>query len=473
LGLKEILIEAFEQGRLLVAISFVCKVLEQSSRSKIFKSPNPWLMAQLRLLVELYHFADLRTGLKFEIEILLKALKLELRDIDASSLLKDRQRGVAPPLVPSQPAGSSAKPQVTEVSYNQQAQNVPAEGPGLLAQQAPGQLKPNDTGTGSLSGVVHHITSVTGSPLFAMQPALKRFIGMSIDRAIRDLFQAVVERSAKIACITTREMILKDFAMEPDEQKMRNAANIMVQNLASHLALVACKDPLRLTIGNYLRTFLQGHSSDHAIIEQAVQAVCDEANVSALCTFFENASSEKAKREIDEELSPAYITRKKHRERTGQPYYDMSFFTSSRFASSLPETLKQKPGGLQGHQLRVYEDFAHVYRPSSTAAPPQAEPAGHLTTQLCMEKMGMIFAEFEKGVAQQPALRPDFSFFLTQVAAVVTQAINREEAVLAVTKSVLTVLFRTESAARVEFCILVAEKFFFLFFSSLLSSCSS
>jgi len=40
-------------------------------------------------------------------------------------------------------------------------------------------------------------------------------------------------------------MILKDFAMEPDEQKMRNAANLMVQNLASSLSLVACKDPLK------------------------------------------------------------------------------------------------------------------------------------------------------------------------------------------------------------------------------------
>jgi CCR4-NOT transcription complex subunit 1 len=292
MGIREILIEAFEQGRLLVAVSFVCKILEQSSRSKIFKPPNPWLMAQLRLLVELYHYAELRTGLKFEIEILLKALKLELRDIEASNLLKDRQKGVAPTLTPVQP--SAGKIQPSEVSYSSQAQNVPLEGSQISSSSVASQQgKGADAGANSLSGVVHHITSIVSSPLFLQQPALKRFIATSIDRAIRDLFQAVVERSAKIACITTREMILKDFAMEPDEQKMRNAANTMVQNLASHLALVASKDPLRLTIGNYLRTFLQSHSSDHAIIEQAVQTVCDEVNVSALCTFFENASSEK------------------------------------------------------------------------------------------------------------------------------------------------------------------------------------
>ena len=98
-----------------------------------------------------------------------------------------------------------------------------------------------------------------------------------------------MERSAKIAAIATREMVLKvpqglnagddgrqrihagvprgalacssvgshprsmqrgvagtqDFAMESDENKMRKAAHLMVQSLASSLALVAYKDPLR------------------------------------------------------------------------------------------------------------------------------------------------------------------------------------------------------------------------------------
>jgi CCR4-NOT transcription complex subunit 1 len=42
----------------------------------------------------------------------------------------------------------------------------------------------------------------------------------------------VVERSVTIAGIATRELILKDFALEPNEDKMRKAAHLMVQNLA-------------------------------------------------------------------------------------------------------------------------------------------------------------------------------------------------------------------------------------------------
>ena len=47
-------------------------------------------MALLRLLVELYQTADLRLNLKFEIEVLLKAFKMEIKDVEPSTLLKAR-----------------------------------------------------------------------------------------------------------------------------------------------------------------------------------------------------------------------------------------------------------------------------------------------------------------------------------------------------------------------------------------------
>jgi len=74
---------------------------------------------------------------------------------------------------------------------------------------------------------------------------VKRIVTVATESAMRDILQSIVDRSAKIAAIATREMVMKDFAMEPDENKMRKAAHLMVQNLASSLALVAYKDPLR------------------------------------------------------------------------------------------------------------------------------------------------------------------------------------------------------------------------------------
>lgn len=60
-------------------IPFICKVLEQCSESKVFRPPNPWLISILKLMVELYEFADLKLNLKFEIEVLCKCLSIELK----------------------------------------------------------------------------------------------------------------------------------------------------------------------------------------------------------------------------------------------------------------------------------------------------------------------------------------------------------------------------------------------------------
>jgi CCR4-NOT transcription complex subunit 1 len=74
-----LLLEGYDSQRLIVIIPFICKVLEQCSESKVFRPPNPWLISILKLMVELYEFADLKLNLKFEIEVLCKCLFIELK----------------------------------------------------------------------------------------------------------------------------------------------------------------------------------------------------------------------------------------------------------------------------------------------------------------------------------------------------------------------------------------------------------
>ncbi len=66
----------------------------------------------------------------------------------------------------------------------------------------------------------------------------------------------VVERSVTIAGISTRELVAKDYAAEPNEEKMRKAGHLMAQKLAGSLALVTCKEPLKGNIGGHIRHFL-------------------------------------------------------------------------------------------------------------------------------------------------------------------------------------------------------------------------
>jgi hypothetical protein len=49
---------------------------------------------------------------------------------------------------------------------------------------------------------------------------------------------------------------LQDFALEPDEGRMRKAAHLMVSSLAGSLALVTCKDPLKVALTNTLRALI-------------------------------------------------------------------------------------------------------------------------------------------------------------------------------------------------------------------------
>ena len=76
--LQELIFEAYEKGRLIAVIPFVCKVLEACSKSKIFAPPNVWVMAHMRLLVEIYMIPELKLNLKFEIELLCNNLGVDL-----------------------------------------------------------------------------------------------------------------------------------------------------------------------------------------------------------------------------------------------------------------------------------------------------------------------------------------------------------------------------------------------------------
>ena len=181
-----------------------------------------------------------------------------------------------------------------------------------------------------IPNLASYVVINSGLTLFTQQPQLKRIVPIAIDRAIREIISPVVERSVTISCVTTRELMLKDFAMEPDEQRMRKSAQLMVQNLAGSLALVTCKEPLRVACGNHMRSLMQQAAIDPQLLEQVTQ-VCSSDNLELGCTLIEKAATEKAVRDIEEALAPAFAIRRKHREQTGLPYYDMSIFTSGRW----------------------------------------------------------------------------------------------------------------------------------------------
>lgn len=60
-------------------VPFVAKILEACAKSKVFRSPNPWLMATMMVMAELHAMTDLKLNLKFEVEVLCNTLNMDLK----------------------------------------------------------------------------------------------------------------------------------------------------------------------------------------------------------------------------------------------------------------------------------------------------------------------------------------------------------------------------------------------------------
>mmetsp|Transcript_25184 Transcript_25184/g.73927 ORF Transcript_25184/g.73927 Transcript_25184/m.73927 type:complete len:2663 (-) Transcript_25184:304-8292(-) len=447
LDCKELLFQGYETGMLIAVTPFVAKILEGAKNSVVFRPPNPWLMGLLGVFRALYGVEDLKMNIKFEVEVLCKNLNVKLEDIPIRTAelakrippVKERNpdfniKAVATPTSSNgaasaagqTTAGASAPSLLTSPDGKQTALASAAIAAaatgadfskaqfGAPVASAPGQTGVSSSGGGSqgdqqqtvIPNLAAYVTiNPSLSQLFQQQStqggagglssvnaaSLKRAVPIAVDRAIREIIQPVVERSVTIACITTKEIVTKDFAMEGDENKMRKAAQLMVANLAGSLALVTCREPLRASVSTHLRQLLtsgaggdpkssassaapQLSEQEQNIMEQCV-AICATDNLELGCMLIEKAATEKAVRDVDEALAPALNSRKKHREQTGQPFYDMSIFTTGgqRYPSALPEALRPKPGGLRSDQLLVYEAFQRMPQQRAALASQQQQ----------------------------------------------------------------------------------------------------
>ncbi|KAL8514412.1 hypothetical protein ACS0TY_013501 [Phlomoides rotata] len=162
-----------------------------------------------------------------------------------------------------------------------------------------------------------------------------RVLPIAMDRDVKEIMSSIVQRSVSIATQTTKEHVLKgffptpltvtndyamepdetliqnaahlivailarslahvtckDYAMEPDETLIQNAAHLMVAILARSLAHVTCKEPIRGSISGQLRNSLQGLGVANELLDQAVQLVTND-NLDLGCVLIEQAATEK------------------------------------------------------------------------------------------------------------------------------------------------------------------------------------
>ncbi|KAK6167378.1 hypothetical protein SNE40_021420 [Patella caerulea] len=381
IDVKSLIYEAYQKGaqELLYVVPFSAKVLESCSKSKVFKAPNPWTLGIMNVLAELHMEPDLKLNLKFEIEVLCKTLNIDINELKPTNYLKDPMRisSIEPQLSAPRPqeavttptpqpfAGASNSlmntllpPMITTVmgSGTSTTTTISATTPSLPPQP---QYSFNEINTHSLSGLAQHIIISDQIALFHTNPQLKQYVRSALEKAVQELLPPVVERSIKIALTTCEQIAKKDFALDPEEGRMRSAAHSMVRNITSGLALITCREPLFINISNNLKTAfmatLRGaNPAQKTVIEEAAQALAQD-NTELACAFIQKTAVDRAIPEMDKRLSSEFDLRK-HARTEGRRYCDPVVLTYQ--AERMPEQIRLRVGGVTPQQIAVYEEFA-------------------------------------------------------------------------------------------------------------------
>ncbi|KAI1472684.1 Not1-domain-containing protein [Daldinia caldariorum] len=366
IAFKQLLIEAHDTKRLVVVVPFVCKVLIQASKSTIFRPPNPWLMDIIHLLIELYHHAELKLNQKFEIEVLCKDLNLDHKSIEPSTELQDRV-----PVEEVIDIGAQDPLEHFEnMSLNGMAGAVPA---GITPHPMPPPTVPD------ISGLLQIPPT---NEMVINSVRLHEIVRTSVTKALQDIIQPVVDRSVTIAAISTQQMIHKDFATEPDENKLRTSAINMVKATAGSLAQVTSKEPLRANITNYMRN--AAGELPHSLPEGTI-IMCVNSNLELACNVIEKQAEERAVPEIEEMIEGEIEARRRHRlQRPNEPYVDPGL---SRWAMTIPHPYKLSPNlaGLNAEQMAIYEDFARQPRGAAQPGPTHGASTSDATRNIANE----------------------------------------------------------------------------------------
>jgi CCR4-NOT transcription complex subunit 1 len=362
IAFKQLLLEAFDTQRLIIVIPFVCRVLSQGQSSTVFKAPNPWLMDIIHLLIELYHHAELKLNLKFEIEVLCKELKLDHKSIEPSSEIMSR----APPIEePTEPMAPEMMDRFDNLSLN-----------GMGGGLGSGRFSPQEI-TSSIPDLGPLLQYPPLNDL-VNQNRLQEIVRSAITRAVHEIISPVVERSVTIAAISTAQMIHKDFATEPNEARVRSAATSMVKKTAGSLALVTSKEPLRASMTNYIRALSAELPQG---LPEGTIIMCVNSNLDVACSQVEKKAEERAVPEIEEMIEPELEARRHHRlTRPDEPYVDSSL---SRWSWTIPNPFKLQPSvnGLNQDQMAIYDEFARQSRVSALAG------SAHLPTTVDQRPM--------------------------------------------------------------------------------------
>jgi CCR4-NOT transcription complex subunit 1 len=340
----ELLVEAHKSKRLLVVIPFVCRVLKAVANSKTFAPPNPWTEEILSILLEFYHHVEMKIQLKFEVEVLCKDIGADMKKIEPSVIIRESDFPYDTDFPASVPEGLEGFNDLTLANFSRQNTRLGDR----FSPQAIINSLPDISQRlfyPSSSGQTNQITAEQTRAVYQQAAEL----------AIREIIFPVVERSVTIAGISASNLVMKDFATEPDEEKFRKAAHSMVKSLAGSLALVTCREPLRMSMTNNIRAL--GRQLPGEGLAEGIILIFVNENIDVVCKVVEEAAERQSVAVIEDAIQDGLVAREQHLQQpSDQPF---QWPNVHRFARMMPDPYKpgEGAGGLTPQQLAIYDNF--------------------------------------------------------------------------------------------------------------------
>ena len=324
LDLKDLIIKSYEKDNMNTIIPFICNILKSCLSSEVFTQANPWIIALFSLLYELKQKPELKLRISHEIESLFKLIKIFPENFPQTSLLASKESRVFEPLKEYIPS-----PEVLTLTSEHR----------------------------SLASLPEYVQISAKLAELYPEQELKKIISISIEQVIKEIIQPIVQRNVNIALITTKELVLKDFALEKDPRKLQEASHWVVQSLAGSLARVTSREPFRVHLVNSLNEVFKSKNMSPEVCKQIVD-IASLDNLELGCGLIAKIVIEKALNDVnhEESIKDAYTKR----QQGGDKYLEDSSSARNSAFHLLPESLRPKQAGLSKEQFQVYKDFMSI-----------------------------------------------------------------------------------------------------------------
>lgn len=250
-----------------------------------------------------------------------------------------------------------------------------------------------------------HIGSIIINPeiaktLLTLDSNYKEMIKQAIDTSIKFILKPVIERSVTISLYTTREIVLKDFSQEPSERKLFEAINMMIQCLAGSLAIVTCKEPLRMDMVVRIREILSSRNGTELSvkqIEQIAQTITKD-NLDIGSSYIQQSVIQKSKQRVREDQAIREAIEKRKAANAAKVKFSGSIVVPEKVPASIwPQTV-----GITNPEMEVYRQFINVLKENIIVCPTELHEEKNKSAYKIFQSLPAIHAMIENGTYIHP-----------------------------------------------------------------------